>query len=147
MRDSPCRNPLSPRKTVPEKVLLACTRSTQTRCWETPRERCEEHSNKFSLSSKPRFNRPVGERRGFWRCCWLTSGRAHYRHQQQRGTCTQHNQSTLPQLTVRLSILPICWTQRIRHIEWKEMFAESKQNMIAVEFISKGNRGPASTFH
>ena len=23
--------------------------------WETPRERCDEHSNKFSLSKKPRF--------------------------------------------------------------------------------------------
>ena len=108
--------------------------------WETPRGRCDEHSSKFSLSTKPRFNRPVGERRDFWRCCWLTSGRAHYRRQQQRGTYTQHNQSTLLQLIVRLSISPVCWTQRIRRIEWKEMFAESKQNRIVVEFISKGNR-------
>ena len=135
MRDSPCRNPLSPRQQR-QKILMVLDGSG----WETPRGGCDEHSGKFSLSKKPRFNRPVGERRDFWSCCWLTSGRAHYRRQQQRGTCTQHNQSTLPQLTVRLSISPVCWTQRIRRIEWKEMFAESKHNRIAVEFISKGNR-------
>jgi hypothetical protein len=33
--------------------------------WETPRGRCDEHSNKFSLSTKLRFNRPVGEMRDF----------------------------------------------------------------------------------
>jgi hypothetical protein len=30
--------------------------------WETPRGRCDEDNNKFSLSKNPRFNRPVGER-------------------------------------------------------------------------------------
>lgn len=75
--------------------------------WGTPRGSYNEHSSKFSFSKKPRFNRPVGERRDFWRYCWLTIGRAHYRRQQQRGTCTQHNQNTLPQLTVRLSISPV----------------------------------------
>jgi hypothetical protein len=29
--------------------------------WENPRGRYDEHSSKFSLSMKPRFNRPVGE--------------------------------------------------------------------------------------
>jgi hypothetical protein len=32
---------------------------------ETPRERYDEHSGKFSLSMKPRFNQPVGERNHF----------------------------------------------------------------------------------
>jgi hypothetical protein len=31
----------------------------------TPRGRYDEHSGKFSLSMKPRFNRPVGERNHF----------------------------------------------------------------------------------
>jgi hypothetical protein len=29
--------------------------------WEIPRGRYDEHSSKFSLSMKPKFNRPVGE--------------------------------------------------------------------------------------
>jgi hypothetical protein len=31
----------------------------------TPRGRYDEHNNKFSLSKKPRFNQPVGERNHF----------------------------------------------------------------------------------
>jgi hypothetical protein len=31
----------------------------------TPRGRYDEHNSKFSLSMKPRFNRPVGERNHF----------------------------------------------------------------------------------
>jgi hypothetical protein len=31
----------------------------------TPRGRYDEHSDKFSLSMKPRFNRPAGERNHF----------------------------------------------------------------------------------
>jgi hypothetical protein len=72
--------------------------------WETPRGRYDEHNSKFSLSMKPKFNRPVVERNHFWRLLLADFGRAHYRRQQQCGTCTQHNQTTLPQLTVRLSI-------------------------------------------
>jgi hypothetical protein len=33
----------------------------------TPRGRCDEHNSKFSLSMKPKFNWPVGERNHFWR--------------------------------------------------------------------------------
>jgi hypothetical protein len=33
--------------------------------WETPRGRYDEHISKFSLSMKPKFNRPVGERNHF----------------------------------------------------------------------------------
>jgi hypothetical protein len=72
--------------------------------WETPRGKYDEHSSKFSLSMKPKFNLPVGERNHLWRLLLADFGRAHYRRQQQRGTYTQHNQTTLPQLTVRLSI-------------------------------------------
>jgi hypothetical protein len=42
---------------VPVQVLM----SQRTR-WETPRGRYDEHNSKFSLSMKPKFNRPVGER-------------------------------------------------------------------------------------
>jgi hypothetical protein len=69
---------------------------------------------------KSRFIKTVGERTNFrrltlaglaiapdnlyiWRLIWDAA-----LHQKQRGTCTQHNQSTLPQLTVRLSISPVC---------------------------------------
>jgi hypothetical protein len=33
--------------------------------WETPRGRYDEHNIKFSLSMKPKFNRPVEERNHF----------------------------------------------------------------------------------
>jgi hypothetical protein len=92
----------------------------------TPRERYDEHNSKFSLNKKPRFNRSVGERNHFWRLMLTGFWQGHYRHQKQRGTCTQHNQDTLPQLAVRLSILLVCWKQRIKRIMWKRIFACSK---------------------
>jgi hypothetical protein len=33
--------------------------------WETPRGRYNEHNSTFSLSMKPKFNRPIGERKHF----------------------------------------------------------------------------------
>jgi hypothetical protein len=60
VRDSPCRNPLSPWQWRQKIVLM----SHRTR-WETPRGRYDEHNSKFSLSMKPKFNRPVGERNHF----------------------------------------------------------------------------------
>jgi hypothetical protein len=110
--------------TPPRRCLI----SQRTR-WETPRGRYDEHNSKFSLSMKPKFNRPVGERNHFWRLLLAGARRqlmARCRCQQQRGTCTQHNQTTLPQLTVRLSISPVWWKQRIRRIVWKEIFAWSE---------------------
>jgi hypothetical protein len=47
-------------------VLMALDNLIGSSCgsgWETLRGRCDEHNSKFSLSSKPRFNQPVGERR------------------------------------------------------------------------------------
>jgi hypothetical protein len=74
---------------------------------------------------KPKFNRPVGERNHFWRLL-LTGARrqlmARCWRQQQHGTRTQHNQTTLPQLAVRLSISLVCWKQRIIRRVWKKMF-------------------------
>jgi hypothetical protein len=60
VRDPPCRNPLSPRQRHQKTVLM----SHMTR-WETSRGRYDDHSSKFSLSMKPKFNRPVGERNQF----------------------------------------------------------------------------------
>jgi hypothetical protein len=37
--------------------------------WETPRGRYDEHSSKFSLSIKPKFNQPVGKGITFEGCC------------------------------------------------------------------------------
>jgi hypothetical protein len=63
----------------------------------------------------PRFNRPVGERNHSQRLLLVDFATAPEGvlmawclRRQQRGTCTQHNQNTLPQLTVRLSISPVC---------------------------------------
>ena len=116
--------------------------------WETPRGRFDEYSSKFSLSMKPRLNRPVGGRNHFWRLLLADFGRAHYRCQQQRGTCTQHNQTTLPQRNsevVNLTGLAenkgldvwckatvpenLCW-----RAVWKMMFAcrEWKRTVLAV---------------
>jgi hypothetical protein len=38
---------------------------SQGTSWETSRGRYDEHNRKFSLSMKPKFNRPVGERNHF----------------------------------------------------------------------------------
>jgi hypothetical protein len=94
-----------------------------------PRGRYDDHSSKSSLSMKPRFIEPVGERTNFRRLMlaglatapdnlYMAPYLGHSLHQQQRGTCTQHNQSTLPQLTVRLSISPVYCKQRIKCIMW-----------------------------
>ena len=39
-----------------------CYQLSAGMCWETSRGRCDERSSKFSLSMKPRLNRPVGGR-------------------------------------------------------------------------------------
>ena len=74
------------------------------RSWWTPRARYDEHSSKFPLIYKTKVYRPVGERRLFWRCCRRTDGRAHYRRQQQLGTCTQTTKLLCPNYSARLSI-------------------------------------------
>jgi hypothetical protein len=63
----------------------------------------------------PRFNRPVRERNHSRRLLLADLSTApqdvfmaRCLRQQQRGTCTQHNQDTLPQLTVKLLISPVC---------------------------------------
>jgi hypothetical protein len=44
--------------------------------WETPRGSYDENNNKFSLSMKPRFNRPLGERNHFQRLLLPDFGKA-----------------------------------------------------------------------
>jgi hypothetical protein len=96
---------------------------------ETPREDYDEHSNKSSLSMKPRFIEPVGERTNFQRltlasfatapdnvCMAPCPGRSFTPAATWNLQTTQP--STLSQLTVRLSISPVCCKQRIKHIEW-----------------------------
>jgi hypothetical protein len=50
--------------TVPEKLLDGVVLTAQL---GTPRGRYDEHSSKSSLSMKPRFIKPVGERTNFRR--------------------------------------------------------------------------------
>jgi hypothetical protein len=87
-----------------ERKALCCYLMSHRTRWETPRGRYDEHNSMFSLSMKPKFNRPIGERTHFWRLLLVGARRqlmARCRCQLQRGTCTQHNQTTLPQLIVR----------------------------------------------
>jgi hypothetical protein len=96
---------------------------------ETPREGYDEHNNKSSLSMKPRFIEPVGERTNFQRlmlasfttapdnvCMAPCPGRSFAPAAMWNPHTTQP--STLSQLIVRLSISPVCYKQRIKHIEW-----------------------------
>jgi hypothetical protein len=104
----------------------------------TPRGRYDEHSSKFSLSKKLRFIDPVGKKLNLRRWCLLASRQLQtiYNtprpgfalHQQQRGTCTQHNQVLCSQLTMRLSISPVCYKQRYERIEWKTVVVCEKVN-------------------
>jgi hypothetical protein len=48
----------------PSEVQRNLLMSHRTR-WETTIGRYDEHNSKFSLSMKPKFNRPIGERNHF----------------------------------------------------------------------------------
>jgi hypothetical protein len=96
---------------------------------ETPREGYDEHNSKSSLSVKPRFIEPVGERTNFQRLMLASfaiapdnlymaprPGRSLAPAAMWNLHTTQP--STLSQLTLRLSISLVCCKQRIKHIEW-----------------------------
>jgi hypothetical protein len=96
---------------------------------ETPREGYDEHNSKSSLSMKPRFIEPVGERTNFRRLMLASFTTAPdnvymapypWRSFALAATWNLHTTkpNTLSQLTVRLSISPICYKQRIKRIEW-----------------------------
>ena len=97
--------------------------------WKTPREGFYEYSSKVFPQLR---NQGMSIRRGRsqydWRWCLLacdSSGQFIGRLvrallcERQRGTCTQHNQILCSQLTMRLSISPVCCKQRNECIEWK----------------------------
>jgi hypothetical protein len=59
-----------------QKILMVLRRATTPEgldgvmaelaaCWESPRGTIDEHNSKFSLSKKPRLNRPEEERQHF----------------------------------------------------------------------------------
>jgi hypothetical protein len=96
---------------------------------ETPREGYDEHSSKSSLSMRPRFIEPVGERTKLPKvdspsfataldnlymapCPGLSFAPA------ARWNLHTTHPSTLSQLTVRLSISSVCCKQRIKRIKW-----------------------------
>ena len=81
--------------------------SLSRECCETPRGRYDEHSGKFSLSMKPRLNRPVGGRESSegW-CHWRWQGALPV------SATTWNLHTTQPKYfapngTVRLSISPV----------------------------------------
>jgi hypothetical protein len=95
---------------------------------ETPREGYDEHSSKSSLSMRPRFIEPLGERTNFRRL--MLASFAIAPDNVCMAPCPGHSfapaatwnlhttqPSTLSQLTVRLSISPVCCEQRIKRIE------------------------------
>jgi hypothetical protein len=78
---------------------------------------------------KPRYIEPVGESQlqkvmlasfvTLWtRAPDTTACQRVAFHQKQRETCTQHNQELCSQLTMSLSISPVCYKQRIERIKW-----------------------------
>jgi hypothetical protein len=89
----------------------------------------DEHSSKSSLSMKPRCIEPVGERTNFQRLMLASFvATPDNLYMAPRPGCSfapeakwnlhTTQPSTLPQLTVRLSISPVCCKQRIKRIEW-----------------------------
>jgi hypothetical protein len=94
----------------------------------TPRGRYDEHSSKSSLSCETKVYRTSRRKPNFRRWCQLASRQLQTIYKAPRpGLCfapaatwnlhtTQPR--TLPQLTMRLSISPICCKQRIKRIEW-----------------------------
>jgi hypothetical protein len=87
----------------------------------SPKGRFDEYSSEFSLSKKPRFNRILEKAK-------LKKVMLALLCQLQRGTCTQHNQILCSQLTMRLSISPVCCKQRNKRIEWKAIVVCEKVN-------------------
>jgi hypothetical protein len=97
--------------------------------WEPQEEGMMSTAASLPSVMKPRFNQTSRRKPNFRRWCLLAlwhSRQGHqitacWRvafHQQQRETCTQHNQELCSQLTMRLSISPVCCKQRIECIEW-----------------------------
>jgi hypothetical protein len=96
---------------------------------EIPREGYDEHSSKSSVSMRPRFIEPVGERTNFRRLmlasftttpnnvCMVPCLERSFAP---AATWNLHTTqpSTLSQLTVRLSMSSVCSKQRIKRIEW-----------------------------
>jgi hypothetical protein len=92
----------------------------------TPRGRYDEHNSKSSLSMKPRFIKLVGEKTNFQRL--MLAGLASAPDNLYMAPYLERfllvwnlhttQPSTLPQLTVRFSISPVCCKQRIKRIMW-----------------------------
>jgi hypothetical protein len=99
-----------------------------------PKRRYDEHSSKFLSVVKPRFIELVGESQTSEGWCLLASRQLRTIYMAPRSglsfapaaTWNLHTTqpSTLSQLTMRLSILPVCCKQRIKHIEC------NKKNML-----------------
>jgi hypothetical protein len=137
VRDSPYRNHLSPQQWRQKTVLM----SDRTR-WETPRGRYDEHNSKFSLSMKPKFNRPVGEKNHFWKvvASWLWQGALPVSATTWNLYTTQPNYFA-PTYSEVVNLTGFCWKQRIRRMVWKEMFVCSEWNKIVLaERNSVGSR-------
>jgi hypothetical protein len=93
----------------------------------TPRLRCDKHNSKSFLSCGTKVIEPVGERNKLLK---VDASFATLRTMAPRNlsACSfspaatwnlyTTQPSTLPQLTVGLSISPVCCEQRIKHIEW-----------------------------
>jgi hypothetical protein len=94
----------------------------------TPRGRYDEHNSKSSLNCETKVYRTSRRKPNFWRWCLLASRQLWTIYKAPRprlcfapaATWNLHTTQprTLPQLTMRLSISPVCCKQRIKRIEW-----------------------------
>jgi len=83
---------------VAQGKLKVCDARKVTRQLGTPRGRYDEHSSKFSLSKKPRFNRTSRKSRSYEGCWCRNVVRRNTRDSGANVEPAQHNQITLPQL-------------------------------------------------
>jgi hypothetical protein len=91
--------------------------------WETPTGRYDENNSKFSLSMKPKFNRPVGERNHFWRLLLADFWQGALPTSVNNVEPAQNTTKILcPNLQWGCQSHWFCWKQRIKRIVWKEMF-------------------------
>ena len=123
--DSPCSKLEVPGNGA-RNSLMVCRQSHAR--WDTPRGRYDEWSSKFSLSMKPRLNRPVGgsESSEGW-CHWRWQGALPVSATTWNLHTTQPNYFA-PTVQWGCQSHRSCWKQRIRRIVWKMVFVYSKVN-------------------
>jgi hypothetical protein len=125
---APSLPPLPALAPAPPPDVARCWWCKAPSSWEPQEEGMMSTAARFSLSKKPRFINPKGKKPNDWRWCLLAcdSSRQFIRRLVQcfalpaaTRNMQTHNQILCSQLTIRLSISPVCCKQRNDRIEWK----------------------------